>query len=148
MKRLTVVRSTLRPAFAVSVVLLLTGCDNLRENSALPEATSSQRVEEVGVDRHRVYPSSAPIEEGTAYRFKIQRHCGFDASIVDVDGSMWNFEPIEGQEGDEPGEGFADPDDFGTVTLQEDDRLRYESEVGGIAYFTRHHGPKIIPSCE
>ena len=83
----------------------------------------------------KVFPASAPVEEGVQYRFELG-HCGID-DLIDFDGSFWD------PEGPLPDAPFAANEDEGIMTLIAEDRARYESLGGGVVTFVRHDGPRL-----
>ncbi|MBA2724547.1 MAG: hypothetical protein H0U53_01040 [Actinobacteria bacterium] len=129
----------------VVVLLLGPGCGASRDGQALPQPTASESFEKTDdpSGAFKVSPVSAPIGEDKAYRYEMYTHCGLDTARVDVDGSLWDLDTSSGEQGT-----FSDPFDNGKVTLLQDGRLRFDGSVGGVAYFTRHKGPKLIPSCD
>ena len=100
--------------------------------------------------RYRLEPISSPVKEDVEYRFSIHTHCGLDVAVVDFDGSFWDHVgPTDGSDQNtNPGNGFADPSDDGTMTLVYEERAEYESSMGAPAYFERHEGSKVFPGCE
>lgn len=100
--------------------------------------------------RYRLTPISSPVKEDVEYRFSIHTHCGLDVAVVDFDGSFWDYVgPTDGSDQNtNPGNGFADPSDDGTMTLVYEERAEFESSMGAPAYFERHEGSKVFPGCE
>jgi hypothetical protein len=131
----------IRALALIGVAVLLAGCngrDLAEQARPLPSPTMepvTQGNENTG--RYKALPSSARIEEGVVYEFKIYTHCGLDAAPVDFDGSFWEF---EGGVDDTPGsapEGWGDPFDSGVITLVAENKAEFDNLDGGVVTFTR-----------
>ena len=109
----------------------------------LPEPAAEPRWEMIDEDHVRIWPTSAAVEEGVAYRMTAFTHCGLD-HLFDLDGSFW--EVAEGPA--ESGEALDNPEDEGVVTLVASDTAVYASSTGAEFRLRRLDGPREVLLCE
>jgi hypothetical protein len=129
-------------AFAViGITLLFVSCngrDLAGEARPLPSPTMEPVTEgNENTGRYKAIPTSAEIDEGVVYEFKIYTHCGLAAAPVDFDGSFWDFEGGVADTGNAP-EGWGDPFDGGVITLVSENKAEFDNLDGGVVTFSRH----------
>ncbi len=129
---------------------LLVSCGPLTDGvlgprgAPLPEPTTEPRTEHLDDGAMvRMWPRSARVEEGVAYRMATYTHCGLDYAL-DFDGSFW--EVVSGPT--DRRTSLDDPEDEGTITLVETDRAVYESSTGAQFELRRTDGPREVHVCE
>lgn len=107
-----------------------------RQTAATPDADG----------RYRVFPTSAPVEVGVPYRFRLLTRCGLDF-LVDFNGALWETVDPAGSRAKGPPPGFDTPRDSGVMTLTNQELAEYESSQGEVVRFVRHPGKKKIKPC-
>jgi hypothetical protein len=93
-----------------------------------------------------LHAKSKPADVGVAYPYRLQTHCGVDW-YVDFDGSFWNAvgESRAIKNGDY--RNLGNPSDRGTMTLESQESLLYESNRGIRISYRRAGESRRIPDC-
>ena len=143
MPGLTRDRSRVLAALTLSFFTACSSDSSSVSGRRLPSPTASAKVEEVGGDRFRVWPVSVPAADDESYEFTIYTHCGVAQSVIDFDGSMWDYDGPKSSTA-----GLGNPDAEGTIRLTGKDTAEFTAEDGTRIELTRVNGPKIVPGCE
>jgi hypothetical protein len=103
-------------------------------------------------------PHSRQVAQGKAYPFRLYTHCGANFS-VDFDHSFWDLS--DPSWADQPGglgphKGLGNPFQWGNITFVDSVHARFDfvpnmgapGAIRAVAsiQFTRHRGPKVVPS--
>src|SRR5215203_2933873 len=83
-------------------------------------------------------PQGPPAEMNQPYPFTLFTHCGVDFH-TDFDASFWDAADKTNRP-----QSLGNPAQRGTMTLVDETHARFDFE-GGSVFFTRHHGPKVLP---
>ena len=104
--------------------------------------------ERIGEGVYRFHSTSAPLEDGRPYRYRLYTHC-WETMRIDLDGSHWTVERVIDHDGRAP-LARGDPFDEGVVTVDAGDSTRatYRSDLGDMTLVLRRlDGPVVVPIC-
>ena len=101
------------------------------EPRPLPPPVGDRQPEELPDLVFRIWPNSAPVEQGVPYRIRVGTHC--ELGPIDFDGSFWEAETdLTTADLDLP-----DPEDSGEISLESQDVALYISSTGAEITLTR-----------
>ncbi len=125
----------------VAVAALLASCGDESGSADAPRVVENPPPIELDGEP----PYGPSIEVGASYDYVLYTHCGIE--WAPIDGVWWRTDPLGVAEASPP-EGWGNPYDAGTLTVDGDDTATYTSDTGIEVEFRRTDTVETPVACD